>query len=94
MKAVKGRFEDKPAFLRALHSARLTSGPMGPIHLDDYSKPVLNMYIRKVERKDGQLVNTIVETIPNVTQFWTYDPKAFLAMPPYSREVPAARYLE
>jgi branched-chain amino acid transport system substrate-binding protein len=94
MKAVKGRFEDKPAFLRALHAARLTSGPMGPIHLDEYSKPVMNMYIRKVERKDGHLVNAIVETIPNVSQFWTYDPKAFLAMPPYSREVPAARYLE
>ena len=94
LKAVKGRFEDKPAFLRALHAAHLTSGPMGPIRLDDYAKPVLNMYIRKVERKDGQLVNAIVETIPNVTQFWTYDAKAFLAMPPYSREMPAARYLE
>lgn len=94
LKAVKGRFEDKPAFLRALHSAHLTSGPMGPIRLDDYAKPVLNMYIRKVERKDGQLVNAIVETIPNVTQFWTYDAKAFLSMPPYSREMPPARYLE
>ena len=94
LKAVKGRFEDKPAFLRALHSAHLISGPMGPIRLDDYGKPVLNMYIRKVERKDGQLVNAIVETIPNVTQFWTYDAKTFLAMPPYSREMPPARYLE
>ncbi|MDB5947184.1 MAG: Extracellular ligand-binding receptor [Ramlibacter sp.] len=94
LKAVKGRFEDKPAFLRALHTAQLTSGPMGPIKLDEYGKPVMNMYIRKVERKDGQLVNAIVETIPSVTQFWTYDPKAFLAMPAYSRDMPAARYLE
>jgi branched-chain amino acid transport system substrate-binding protein len=94
MKTVNGRFEDKPAFLRALHSARLTSGPMGPIQLDEYSKPVMNIYIRKVERKDGQLVNTIVETFPGVTQFWTYDAKAFLAMPPYSREMPVARSLE
>jgi branched-chain amino acid transport system substrate-binding protein len=94
LKTVKGRFEDKPAFLHALHTAKLTSGPMGPIRLDEYSKPVMNMYIRKVERKDGQLVNTIVETFPEVTQFWTYEPKAFLAMPAYSREVPTTRYLE
>lgn len=94
LKAVNGRFEDKPAFLRALHQARLTSGPLGPIHLDEYSKPVLNIYIRKVERKDGQLVNTIVETFPEVSQFWTYEPKAFLAMPAYSRDSPAAKNLE
>ena len=52
------------------------------------------MYIRKVERKDGQLVNIIVETFPDVSQFWTYDPKQFLAAPTYSRDVPAAKYLE
>jgi branched-chain amino acid transport system substrate-binding protein len=94
MKAVKGKFEDKATFLKALHTVKLTSGPVGPIHLDEYSKPVMNMYIRKVERKNGQLVNTIVETFTNVSQFWTYDPKAFLAMPAYSRESPAAKNLE
>jgi branched-chain amino acid transport system substrate-binding protein len=92
--SINGRFEDKPAFVRALHQVRLTSGPMGPIRLDEYSKPILNIYIRKVERKDGQLVNTIVETFPEVSQFWTYEPRAFLAMPPYSRESPAAKNLE
>lgn len=94
LKAVKGKFEDKAAFVKALHAVKLTSGPVGPIHLDEYSKPVMNMYIRKVERKNGQLVNTIVETFPSVSQFWTYEPKAFLAMPAYSRESPAARNLE
>ena len=94
LKAVKGKFEDKPAFLRALRTVKLTHGPVGPIQLDEYSKPVMNMYIRKVERKDGQLVNTIVETIPNVSQFWTYPPKAFLSMPAYSRESPVAHNLE
>jgi branched-chain amino acid transport system substrate-binding protein len=94
LKAVKGRFEDKPGFLRALHEAKVTSGPMGPIRLDEYSKPVLNMYIRRVERKDGQLVNTIVETFRDVSQFWTYDPKQFLAAPQYSRDSPPAKFLE
>jgi branched-chain amino acid transport system substrate-binding protein len=94
LKTIKGKFEDKEAFLRALHGARLTSGPMGPIRFDEYSKPILNMYIRRVERKDGQLVNTIVETFRDVSQFWTYDPKQFLAGPQYSRDSPPAKYLE
>jgi branched-chain amino acid transport system substrate-binding protein len=94
LKTVKGKFEDQPAFIKALHTAKLTSGPMGPISLDEYAKPVMNMYVRKVERKDGQLVNTVIETFPAVNQFWTYDPKAFLLGPAYSRESPAAKYLE
>ena len=56
-------------------------GPMGPMRLDEYGKPVLNIYIRKVERKDGQLVNTTVDTVREVTQFWTYDPKQFICGP-------------
>jgi len=82
LKMVNGKFEDKPAFVKALHAAKLTSGPMGPIRLDEYAKPVMNIYIRKVER------------FPEVSQFWTYEPKAFLAMPAYSRESPAAKNLE
>ena len=94
LKSVKGKFEDRPGFVKALHAARLTSGPMGPIHLDEYAKPVMNIYVRKVERRGGQLVNSIVETFKDVSQFWTYDPKAFMAGPAYSRESPSAKYLE
>jgi branched-chain amino acid transport system substrate-binding protein len=50
--------------------------------------------IRKVERKNGKLVNTVVKTYPNVSQFWTYDPKAFLASPVYSRDFPPVKNLE
>ena len=94
MNLVKGRFEDKAAFLKALHDAKLEHGPMGPIRLDEYGKPILNIYVRKVERKNGELVNTTVATYPNVSQFWTYDPKQFIAAPQYSRDVPAAKNLE
>ena len=94
MKRVKGKFEDKPAFIRALHEVKLDHGPMGPIRLGEYGKPILNIYIRKVERKDGQLVNTTIATYPGVSQFWTYDPKQFIAGPQNSRDVPAAKYLE
>lgn len=88
LKLIQGRFEDKPAFVRALHEARLDKSPMGPIRIDEYGKPVLNIYVRKVERKDGKLVNAIVATYPQVTQFWNFDPARFLAAPVYSRDHP------
>jgi branched-chain amino acid transport system substrate-binding protein len=94
MKAIKGKFEDKPAFVKALHSVRLTHGPMGPIRLDEYGKPILNIYVRKVERKNGQLVNTTIDEVKDVSQFFTYDPKTFLAGPLYGRDVPPAKNLE
>jgi len=94
MKAVKGRFEDKAAFVKALHGVRLNHGPMGPIRLDEYGKPILSIYIRKVERKNGQLVNTTIDKVKDVSQFFTYDPKQFLASPLYGRDVPAAKNLE
>jgi branched-chain amino acid transport system substrate-binding protein len=94
LKALNGKFEDNAAFVRALHNVRLTRGPMGPIRLDEYGKPILTIYIRKVERKDGVLVNTIVETVPDVSQFWKYDPKQFMASPTYSRDYPTAKNLE
>ena len=94
LKAINGKFEDSAAFVRALHNVRLTRGPMGPIRVDEYGKPILNIYVRKVERKDGALVNTIVETVPDVSQFWKYDPKQFMSAPPYSRDYPVSKNLE
>ena len=41
-----------------------------------------------------KLVNTVVKTYPNVSQFWTYEPKAFLAAPVYSRDVPPSKNIE
>jgi branched-chain amino acid transport system substrate-binding protein len=94
MKLVKGRFEDKAAFVKALHDVKLDHGPMGPLRLDEYGKPILNVYIRKVERRNGELVNVTVATYENVSQFWKYDPKAFIAGPQYSRDYPPLRYAE
>jgi len=35
-----------------------------------------------------------VATYPNVSQFWKYDPRGFIAGPQYSREYPPLRYAE
>jgi len=91
---VKGRFEDPAAFIKALHDVKLEHGPMGPIRLGEYGKPILNIYIRKVERRNGELVNTTIATYPEVSQFWSYEPAAFIAGPQYSREYPPLRFAE
>ena len=42
----------------------------------------------RCERKAGKLVNTTIKTYKDVSQFWTYDEKWFLAQPVYSRDYP------
>lgn len=94
LRTVGGRIEDKTAFMKALRGLRLTESPVGSLRLDEYGNPVLNVYIRKVERREGRLVNVVVQTYPETSQFWKYDPRTFLAAPVYSRDYPPARHLE
>jgi len=93
-RAVSGKVEDKDAFMKALRNPGTVRDPRGEWKLDEYGNPVMAAYIRKVERRGGKLVNAVVQTYPAVSQFWTYDPKQFLASPVYSREYPPARFLE
>jgi branched-chain amino acid transport system substrate-binding protein len=93
VEAVGGRVEDKPAFMKALRGTRVET-VRGTVRFDDYGNVVGDVFIRKVERKDGRLVNSVIHTYPNVSQFWTYDPKEFLRNPVYSRDWPPAKNLE
>ncbi len=94
LKTVGGKTDDAAAFLEAMRDVRLTKGPIGPVRLDEYGTPVLDIYIRKVARRDGKLTNTILKTYPQVSQFWTYDPKAFVEQPVFSRDFPPSKYIE
>jgi branched-chain amino acid transport system substrate-binding protein len=85
IEAVNGRVEDREAFLRALRTVKLDDLPRGPMELDEYGNPIENVYIRKVERVNGELQNTVIHTFPRVSQFWKYDPAAYLREPLYSR---------
>jgi branched-chain amino acid transport system substrate-binding protein len=94
LSAVGGKIEDKKAFMDALRKVHLAKGPLGEVKLDEYGNPIMNVYIRKVERVDGRLKNVVVKTYPAVSQFWTYAPKDFLKNPVYSRDWPPAKHLE
>jgi branched-chain amino acid transport system substrate-binding protein len=93
LESVKGKIEDKEAFMKTLRSIKADTA-RGPVAFDEYGNVVGNVYIRKVERMEGRLVNAVVYTYPNVSQFWTYDPKEFLKNPVYSRDWPPAKNLE
>jgi branched-chain amino acid transport system substrate-binding protein len=93
LQAVKGRIEDKQAFMKALRASKVDT-VRGRVTFDTYGNVVGNVYIRKVEREEGRLVNTVIHTYPNVSQFWTYKPEEFLKHPVYSRDWPPAKNLE
>jgi branched-chain amino acid transport system substrate-binding protein len=94
IKALGGKTDDRKAFAAALHKVALADTPRGAIKFDQYGNVVGDVFVRKCERKDGQLVNTVIKTYPNVSQFWTYEEKAFLANPVYGRDSPPAKNLE
>ncbi|HQS32251.1 MAG: ABC transporter substrate-binding protein [Polaromonas sp. 39-63-203] len=94
LKDVNGKIEDKPAFMAALRKVQLVHDPRGKVSLDALGNPVMDIYVRKVERVGGKLTNSVIKTYPAVSQFWTYNKKDFLANPVYSRDYPPALNLE
>jgi branched-chain amino acid transport system substrate-binding protein len=90
----KGDTSDPEALRDTLRKTWIINGPIGSIKLDGYGMPILDVHIRKVERRNGRLVNAVVTTVENVNQSWTYDVRQFLAEPPYSRDYPPANNLE
>jgi branched-chain amino acid transport system substrate-binding protein len=85
IESLQGRVEDREALLAALRNAKPTGLPRGPVELDAWGNPIENVYIRRVERVNGELQNTVIDTFPRVSQFWKYNPAEYLKEPLYSR---------
>jgi branched-chain amino acid transport system substrate-binding protein len=94
MQKLDAKADDRKALAEGLHQVSLTDTPRGALKFDHFGNAVGDVFIRKCERKDGKLVNTIIKTYPQVSQFWTYEEKAFLANPVYARDYPPAKNLE
>ncbi|UUX95467.1 ABC transporter substrate-binding protein [Aquabacterium sp. J223] len=70
LESTKGK-TDGDALIAAMKGQTFES-PRGPITVDAQTRDIVqNVYIRRVERKGGQLWNTEIETFPNVK-----DPRA------------------
>ncbi len=91
-KAIGGDLENREKFLAALRKVEVPDAPRGPVKLDAYGNPIQNIYIRKVEKKDGELWNTVIHTFPGVSQFWKYKAEEFLKQPVYDRNFPPCKH--
>ena len=90
LEATGGNIENRAAFVAAMRKITLPDAPRGPLRLDGYGGPVQNVYIRRVDVVNGEPQNTVIFTYPNVSQFWTSDPVAYLKKPVYTRDLPPA----
>jgi branched-chain amino acid transport system substrate-binding protein len=93
LKGTKGNVEDKKALMTAIRGSNADT-VRGVVKFDEFGNAIGDVYIRKVARSDERLVNSVIKTYPNVSQFWTYDKTAFLKNPVYSRDYPPAKNLE
>ena len=88
LKTTGGMVDDRDALIKAIRAVSLSETPRGPVKFDEYGNLVFTVYIRRVEKRDGKLVNVTIKSYPAVSQFWQYDPKKFLGEPVFSRDYP------
>lgn len=73
--ALKGDVDDPAKVAKEIERvAPKIETPAGPLAFDQYHQRILNMYIMKVEKKDGKLVNIVIDKTPPVAQsdVWKY----------------------
>jgi branched-chain amino acid transport system substrate-binding protein len=67
--ALKGEVEDVPRVAAEIKRiAPRIETPSGHLAFDQYNQRIANVYVQKVEKRDGRLVNVIIDKIGNVAQ--------------------------
>jgi len=70
IKATKGKFTGDEA-IKFLSTWKTADSPRGPISIDPATRDIVqNIYMRRVERRDGKLASIEFDTIPNVKDPW------------------------
>jgi branched-chain amino acid transport system substrate-binding protein len=95
LKAAGGDASDKTKLMNALKAVSLTDTPRGPIKFDHLNNVVGTFYVRRVVKEGAKyglkLWSKTIKTYDNVSQFWDWPEKDYLAHPVYSREFPALK---
>ena len=76
------------AFADASREIDLSDAPSSAITVDEFNRQVRDFYIVELVNDGGTITDSLVETVPEVTQFWTFDQDEFLANPVFSRDFP------
>jgi len=79
---------DADKLIAVIKRVSLAETPRGPVRFDEYGNLTFTVYIRRVEKKGGKLINTTIKSYPDVSKFWHYDPKEFQKHPVFSRDFP------
>src|SRR5246500_5171599 len=59
LKAINGKVEDKKALMAAMRGGNAET-VRGPVKVDEFGNAIGDVYIRKVTRRDGRLVNSVI----------------------------------
>jgi branched-chain amino acid transport system substrate-binding protein len=78
------------AFAAASQEIDLSDAPSSAITVDEYNRQVRDFYIVELVNEGGEITDRLVETVPEVSQFWTFDEQEFQANPLFSRGFPPA----
>jgi branched-chain amino acid transport system substrate-binding protein len=69
IEALEGKIEDREVFIKTLKGVQFEA-PRGPIRFDDHQNVIFTTFIQRVEKKDGKYHNILVDTVPDVDQYW------------------------
>lgn len=94
LEKIGGKIEERELLMHTLRTSVVPETARGPVRFDQFGNVIGNVYIRKVERVGGWLVNVPIHTFHDVSQFWTFNQAAFLKDPVYSKTWPPTRYIE
>ena len=71
--ALKGEVGDRAKLRDAIRAAPAKiHPPRGPIRFDRYQQVITDVYVMKVERQGGRLINAIIDRIPGTSQEETW----------------------
>jgi branched-chain amino acid transport system substrate-binding protein len=92
VETVKGDVEEKAKLMAALRKVEIKDAPRGPVKMDAYGNPIENIYVCRVDKVNGKLQQTVIDTVHDVSQFWKKSPDDYLKQSSFSAEYPPCRY--
>lgn len=75
IEAMKGNVEDVSRLakeIKRVSSSGKIETPAGTLAVDQYNQRIIDVYIVKVEKKDGKLVNSVIDKVGKVSQADTW----------------------